>query len=144
VPLRSGCSVALAEVARICGGVVQDAGGAGRKGDSSLIRPRACLDSSRGGWGLMAAIFGFIAQDGFGEYRPVRELAADVVFRESIAPKAYRRGGLRRVLASARRVSSAGTGLAPVPQAKSLHGAASRPSRCGRRLRLAPGEASGS
>jgi hypothetical protein len=42
--------------------------------------------------------FGFIAQDGFGEYRPVRELAADVVFREGIAPKAYRRGGPRRVL----------------------------------------------
>jgi hypothetical protein len=46
-------------------------------------------------------------------------------------------------LASARRVSSAGTGLAPVPQAKPLHGTASRPSRCGR-LRLAPGAASGS
>jgi hypothetical protein len=49
----------------------------------------------------------------------------------------------RSSLASARRVSSAGTGLAPVPQAKSLHGTASRPSRCGR-LRLAPGAASGS
>jgi hypothetical protein len=49
----------------------------------------------------MAAVFGFMAQDGFGEYRPVRELAGDVVFREGIAPKAYRRGGLRRVLDSA-------------------------------------------
>jgi hypothetical protein len=49
----------------------------------------------------MAAVFGFIAQEGFGEYRPVRELAGDVVFREGIAPKAYRRGGLRRVLDSA-------------------------------------------
>ena len=86
---------------RICGGVVQDAGGAGRKGIPPLSGLAHVLIPREAGGGSWQQFFGFIAQDGFGEYRPVRELAADVVFREGIAPKAYRRGDLRRVLDSA-------------------------------------------
>ena len=62
-------------------------------------------------------VLDFIAEDGFGEHRPVEEFVADVVFGTGIAPKAHHCGGLRRVL------GLAGDELAGDPRAAADPGA---------------------